>query len=215
MNCRCSACWTPPLHQHWGTWSWCMVEDLATHDLSSHFSEFEGWHSHHTAVNCIVQKVLTSAKVSSQLKPRAVQGRLEAPWWILLHSALEVWKVLVWDATCPDTFAPSHISAAAREAGAVAAQGEHLKIGKYFHLKVSHHLCTICRGDLWCAGPGSIEPRGWHWATSPSDDSRTKKQGVPPATVAKAAHSEGKCGGGAGDCREAWRTECFVRLQAA
>ena len=49
-------------------------------------------------------------------------------------------KVLVSDATCPDTFAPSHISAAPREARAVAAQAEHLKISKYSHLEVSHHF---------------------------------------------------------------------------
>ena len=35
---------------------------------------------------------------------------------------------------------PTHISAAAREAGAMAAQAEHLKSAKYAALKVSHHF---------------------------------------------------------------------------
>ena len=50
--------------------------------------------------------------------------------------------MLVWDATCPDTYAPSHISDASREAGAVAvaAQAERLKNAKYTHLVLSHHF---------------------------------------------------------------------------
>ena len=49
-------------------------------------------------------------------------------------------KMIVWDATCPDTYTPLHVSAAAREAGAVAAKAEHLKSAKYTVLKVSHHF---------------------------------------------------------------------------
>ena len=33
-------------------------------------------------------------------------------------------KLLVWDATCPDTFAPSYVSQATTAAGEVAAQAE-------------------------------------------------------------------------------------------
>ena len=36
-------------------------------------------------------------------------------------------KVLVWDATCPDTFAPSHLPSAAMSSGAVAQQVELVK----------------------------------------------------------------------------------------
>ena len=46
--------------------------------------------------------------------------------------------MLVWDATCPDTYAPSHISIAARGAGTVAAQAERVKLAKYEHLDSSH-----------------------------------------------------------------------------
>ena len=49
-------------------------------------------------------------------------------------------KMLVWEATCPDTYTPLHVSAAAREAEAVAAKAEHLKGAKYTVLKVSHHF---------------------------------------------------------------------------
>ena len=58
----------------------------------------------------------------------------------MLNFAVEVGKMLVWDATCPDTYAPLHVSAVAREAGAVAAKAEHLKSAKYAALMVSHHF---------------------------------------------------------------------------
>ena len=46
--------------------------------------------------------------------------------------------VLVWDAMCPDTYAPSHIPTGVTRAGAVAAQAERLKLAKYAHLDSSH-----------------------------------------------------------------------------
>ena len=46
--------------------------------------------------------------------------------------------MLVWDATCPDTYAPSHIPAAVRGAGTVAAQAERVKLAKYAHLNSTH-----------------------------------------------------------------------------
>jgi len=52
-------------------------------------------------------------------------------------------KLLVWDATCPDTYAPSYISHTTREAGAVAQRAEHLNISKYAHLDSSHHFILV------------------------------------------------------------------------
>ena len=51
--------------------------------------------------------------------------------------------MLVWDATWLDTYSPLHVSAAAREAGAVVAKAEHLKSAKYATLKVSHHFAPF------------------------------------------------------------------------
>ena len=45
--------------------------------------------------------------------------------------------MFVWAATCPDTYAPSHISIAVRGAGTVAAQAERLKMAKYEQLDSS------------------------------------------------------------------------------
>ena len=40
-------------------------------------------------------------------------------------------RCLAWDATCPDTFAMSHVSACSNEAGSAAATAEMKKIQKY------------------------------------------------------------------------------------
>ena len=49
-------------------------------------------------------------------------------------------RVLMWDVTCPDTYAPSHVGLASREAGLVAAKAEQIKNRKYVELLVSHHF---------------------------------------------------------------------------
>ena len=57
-----------------------------------------------------------------------------------------LWKCgrsLVWDATCPDTFAPSHILQATREAGAVASAAEVRKRSKYQDLLATHESVAI------------------------------------------------------------------------
>ena len=78
------------------------------------------------------------------------------------------WKngwTLVWDATCPDTFAPSHVALAVREAGLVASQAEKAKAQKYALLDSSHHFVPFAietsgpriwaRGHVLHQGAGS------------------------------------------------------------
>ena len=47
-------------------------------------------------------------------------------------------RILVWNATSPDTFAPSHIDLAAGGAGAVADKAEERKKVKYAELATTH-----------------------------------------------------------------------------
>ena len=56
----------------------------------------------------------------------------------------------MWDATCPDTFAPSHLPSATREAGAVAAQAERSKQEKYSALDQCHTFTPVA---IETAGP--------------------------------------------------------------
>ena len=66
-------------------------------------------------------------------------------------------RVLVWDASCPDTFAPSHISLATRESGAVAAQAEQRKRTKYTELEASHHFAPVAIETTGICGPEALQ----------------------------------------------------------
>ena len=61
-------------------------------------------------------------------------------------------KSLVWDATCPDTLAPSYIALSTREAGAVAEQAEKKKRYKYAHLETSHYFLPVAVESLGVFG---------------------------------------------------------------
>ena len=49
--------------------------------------------------------------------------------------------ILVWDATCSDTYAPSHLAQSTLAAGAVASQAEDLKKIKYSYLDGHPGIC--------------------------------------------------------------------------
>ena len=132
----------------------CEVSHLATHGLSCRWSE--GRHPRHAAINDIIQRTLTAAGVPSRLEPSGLyrsdgkrpDGISIVPW--------QSGKVLVWDATCPDTFVPSHVTVAAREAGAVAEQAEQLKKAKYAHLDNSHHFIPVAVETSGALGPEAL-----------------------------------------------------------
>ena len=49
----------------------------------------------------------------------------------------------MWDATCPDTFAPSYSTIAAKQVGAVAQQAEEKKMQKYKHLDSCYFFTPV------------------------------------------------------------------------
>ena len=59
--------------------------------------------------------------------------------------------------TCPDTFAPSHVAEATREAGAVAERAEEKKKEKYSSLTRSHHMAPVAIETLGAFGPGAFQ----------------------------------------------------------
>ena len=61
-------------------------------------------------------------------------------------------QMLVWDATCCDTFAPSHVGMAVCEAGAVAAKAEENK-DKYSHLDASFAFVPVAVETCGAFGP--------------------------------------------------------------
>ena len=88
----------------------------------------------HATLNDIIHKALTSANVPARLEPSGLcrsdgkrpDGVTIVPW--------KCDRPLVWDATCPDTFAASYSAVASSEAGLVAAQAEEKKRLKYLQL---------------------------------------------------------------------------------
>ena len=122
------------------------VGHLATHGLSCRWSE--GRHFRHAALNDIVHRA-----VPSWLEPAGIYrsdgkrpaGITVVPW--------ERGKLLVWDATCSDTFAPSYSSNAASEVGAVAAMAEERKKAKYEHLDASHSFVPVAVETAGVFGP--------------------------------------------------------------
>ena len=97
----------------------------------------------HSALNDIVKRSLESAKIPCHLElsglyrsdGKCPDGASVVPW--------QRGKILVWDATCLDTFAASHREIAIREPGAVAAAAEHRKRSKYCDLDATHHFVPI------------------------------------------------------------------------
>ena len=102
------------------------VNHLATHGLKS--KKCEGCHHRHAAINDILYRALSSAKNPSRLEPSGLlrsdgkrpDGVTMVPW--------KQGKPLVWDATCPDTLAPSYRDMASIRTGAVAAAAEERKV---------------------------------------------------------------------------------------
>ena len=94
------------------------MDEFATHGLSCKMSA--GRLPRHAVINTIVKMSLARAQIPSALEPVSLcpsdgkrpDGVTITPW--------QVGQTLVWDVTCPDTFAVSHVVLATREAGAVA-----------------------------------------------------------------------------------------------
>ena len=131
------------------------VDEMGTHGLSCRFSS--GRFSRHAAINDTIKRSLNAAKIPCQLEPNGLfrsdgkrpDGATMVPW--------SGGKVLVWDATCPDTLAPSYSSLATREAGVVAEEAERRKKVKYSHLESSYCFIPVAVETLGVFGP---EARG-------------------------------------------------------
>ena len=131
------------------------VDQYATHGLSCKWSQ--GRHSRHGELNDIIHRALVSAKVPSRLEPTGLlrsdgkrpDGMTIIPW--------SNGRLLVWDATCCDTFAISHVRAAVCEAGAVAAKAEENKRDKYGHLDASFLFVPVAVETCGAFGPEAGE----------------------------------------------------------
>ena len=65
-------------------------------------------------------------------------------------------KLIYYYATCPDTFAPSHVALATREARAVAFKAEQQKNRKYSHLCTTHYFSSFAVETSGIFGPEAL-----------------------------------------------------------
>jgi hypothetical protein len=94
-----------------------------------------GRQSRHAVVNDLIKRALVSAGVQNIREPTGLcavsdlrpDGVTLIPW--------SRGKALVWDFTCPDTLAPSHVRQSSVSAGAVAKIAERNKSSKYKSLE--------------------------------------------------------------------------------
>ncbi|PZC73418.1 hypothetical protein B5X24_HaOG209551 [Helicoverpa armigera] len=108
------------------------VDRLGQHGLSC--SKSAGPMARHASINDIIRRALVTAGVPAILEPRGLarddgrrpDGMSIMPW--------KMGRSLVWDATCVDTLAPSHLPSTASCVGAAAAAAENLKRHKYVNL---------------------------------------------------------------------------------
>ena len=131
-----------------------VVDEFALHGLSCRKSR--GRHPHHAAINMLLQRALASARVPSHLEP---PGILRADGRRPDGASVTSWKqgrILVWDAMCPDTFAPSHVALAAREACAVAFKAEQQNNRKYSHLCTTHYFSPFAVKTSGAFGPEAL-----------------------------------------------------------
>ena len=72
---------------------------------------------------------------------------------LILFEYIYSGKLLVWDVTCTDTFAPLYTSIASSKPGAVAAQAEERKCSKYSHLSSNHIFTPVSIETSGSLGP--------------------------------------------------------------
>lgn len=126
------------------------VDSTGTHGLSCRKSA--GRHVRHNAVNDLIKRALTSANVPSMLEPNSLcrddgkrpDGLTVLPW---SHG-----RCLVWDFTCPDTLAASHLNRAVLSPGAVANDAESRKSSKYKSLTALYSFTPVAVETLGALG---------------------------------------------------------------
>ena len=133
------------------------VDPLGHHGLSCRKSA--GRLRRHTQANEILARALRAAEALVELEPkflfkddgRKPDGATLDPWRAGRH--------LVWDFTCPDTLAPSHLAHSAAHAGSAARSAETSKNAKYSRLRQSDEyiFVPVAVESLGTWGPSASE----------------------------------------------------------
>lgn len=130
------------------------VDALGTHGLACRKSA--GRHYRHNAVNDLIKRALASAEIPAMLEPSSLtrsdgkrpDGLTVQPW--------SRGRCLVWDFTCPDTLAPSHLNRAVLGPGTVAIDAESKKLSKYTALSPLYHFMPVAIETLGAVGTSAL-----------------------------------------------------------
>jgi hypothetical protein len=126
------------------------VDTLGTHGLCCRKSA--GRHSRHSALNDLIKRALASADIPSRLEPTSLSrvdgkrpdGLSTMPW--------KEGRCLLWDVTCPDTLAASHVDHAVTGPGVVATIAENRKRSKYAALCAAYYFVPVAIETLGALG---------------------------------------------------------------
>ena len=133
------------------------VDQLAHHGLSCRRSA--GRQRRHAQANDVLVRAIRSVDIQAELEPpRLLNEDGKRP----DGATLDPWsrgRTLVWDFTCPDTVAPSHVCQSATTVGAAAAQAEQNKRRKYAELASSGDILfmPVAIETLGVWGPSAWE----------------------------------------------------------
>jgi len=128
-----------------------LVDPLGHRGLACRSSA--GRHSRHNLLNDTLLRALQSAGVPAIREPLGLSctdgkrpdGATLVPW--------ARGRCLLWDATTPDTLAPSHVQGSALQAGSAAASAEAAKVQKYASLMGAHEFIPVAIETLGTWGP--------------------------------------------------------------
>ena len=117
------------------------VDSTGTHGLACRKSS--GRLVRHNAVNDLIKRALTSANIPAMLEPKSLSrddgkrpdGLTVLPW--------ANGRCLVWDFTCPDTLAASHLNRAVLGPSTVANDAESRKSTKYRSLSAMYSFSPV------------------------------------------------------------------------
>ena len=126
-----------------------------THGLACRKSA--GRHMRHNSVNDLIKRALASASVPSMLEPSSFSredGKRPDSLTILPWAN---GRCLIWDVTCPDTLAASHLDRAVLAPGTVANDAEQRKRTKYFSLAARYHFVPIAIETLESFGDEAMQ----------------------------------------------------------
>ena len=127
-----------------------LVDQTGTHGL--HCKRSAGRHARHAEVNDIICRSLNSAQIPADREPPGISrqdgkrpdGVTRIPW--------REGRCLIWDYTCPDTLAPSHLRSSATSAGSAATEAERKKTRKYAALATRYFFAPVAIETLGSMG---------------------------------------------------------------